>query len=186
MPLTSRRILLAVTGGIACYKSASLTSLLVKTGADVRVIMTDAATRFVAPLTFQSLSGKTVITSNWQADDRPDAQHVGLARWCELMIIAPATADIIAKISAGLCDDIVSLTASALPRQTPVLIAPAMNEQMWQNPITQRNLVTLKEMLDYKTVGPETGWQACRTQGEGRMSEPQSIVDAAEGLRLGA
>lgn len=182
MPLSDRRILLAVTGGIACYKSASLTSLLIKAGADVRVIMTDAAVKFVAPLTFQSLCGKPVLTSAWQADDRPDAQHIGLARDCEAMIIAPATADIIAKIAAGICDDIVSLTACALPRQTPVLVAPAMNEQMWQNPITQRNLATLTETLGYHTVGPESGWQACRTEGDGRMSEPDAICQAIKDL----
>lgn len=180
--LAGRRILLAVTGGIACYKSASLCSRLVKTGADIRVIMTEAATRFVAPLTFQSLSGHPALTSIWQADDRPDAQHVGSARWCELLVIAPATANIIAKIAAGLSDDIVSLTASALPRETPVLVAPAMNEQMWQNPVAQRNVTTLRETLGYHTVGPNAGWQACRTQGDGRMSEPDAIFDAAVAL----
>jgi phosphopantothenoylcysteine decarboxylase/phosphopantothenate--cysteine ligase len=141
--------------------------------------MTDAATKFVAPLTFQSLTGHAVLTSAWQSDDRPDAQHVGIARWCELMVIAPATADIIAKIAAGLCDDIVSLTACALPRQTPVLVAPAMNEQMWLNPVTQRNLATLTDTLGYHTIGPESGWQACRTEGEGRMSEPDAIAEKA-------
>lgn len=180
--LADRRILLAVTGGIACYKSASLCSRLVKAGADVRVIMTEAATRFVAPLTFQSLSGHPALTSIWQSDDRPDSQHVGFARWCELMIVAPATADHIAKLAAGLCDDIVTLTACALPRDTPVLLAPAMNEQMWQNPITQRNVNTVRDMLGYETVGPDAGWQACRTSGEGRMSEPDAIFDAAVAL----
>ena len=176
---TDRRVLVGLTGGIPCYKTATLVSALTQAGADVRVLMTEAATRFVAPLTFQSLSGHPVITSIWQADDRPDAQHVALARWAELLVIAPATADIIAKLAAGTCDDVVSLTACALPRQTPVLIAPAMNAQMWENPVTQRNVRTVKELLGYGAVGPETGWQACRTKGAGRMSEPSAILEAA-------
>jgi len=172
----------ALTGGIACYKTATLVSTLAQAGADIRVLMTEAATKFVGPLTFQSLSGKPVIDSIWQAEDRPDAQHVGLARWAELLIIAPATADIIAKLAAGLCDDVVSLTATALPRTTPVLIAPAMNAQMWENPITQRNIDTVKQAMGYHTVGPEAGWQACRSEGVGRMSEPAAIIDAAAAI----
>ena len=178
-----RKILVAVTGGIACYKSATLVSRLIQAGANVRVIMTDSATKFVAPLTFQALSGQSVLTSIWQADDRPDSQHIGLARWCELMIIAPATADIIARIATGLTDDLVCLTASALPREpkmTPVLIAPSMNEQMWTSPITQRNVGTLAELLKFHIVGPGDGWQACRTKGAGRMSEPEEIIAAAK------
>lgn len=177
--LQGRRILVALSGGIACYKTATLVSRLVQHGADVRVLMTQAATRFITPLTLQSLSGHPVLTSQWESDDRPDAQHVGLARWCDLMILAPATADLIARIAHGLCDDVVSLTACALPRSTPVLLAPAMNEQMWENPLTQRNLQTLREVLGYQTVGPESGWQACRTSGAGRMSEPDAILAAA-------
>src|SRR5262245_36472705 len=180
-----RKILVAVTGGIASYKTATLVSRLVQAGANTRVIMTESATKFVGPLTFQSLSGQSVLTSIWQADDRPDSQHIGLARWCELMIIAPATADIIARIATGLTDDLVSLTASALPREpkmTPVLIAPSMNEQMWTNPITQRNVATLADVLKFQIVGPGDGWQACRTKGAGRMSEPEEIFAAAKKL----
>ncbi len=174
-----RKVVVAVTGGIACYKTAALVSRLVQAGADVRVIMSEAATRFVAPLTFQSLSGKTVLMSIWQSDDHPDSQHVGLARWCDLMIIAPATANILGKLAAGLTDDVVSLVASALPRATPLLVAPAMNADMWASPIVQRNLATVKQVLGYHTVGPDEGWQACRTTGPGRMSEPQAIMAAA-------
>lgn len=177
-----RKVLLAVTGGIAVYKSAALTSQMAQTGADVRVIMTESATRFVTPLTFQALSGSDVLTSIWQHDDRPEAQHIGLARWCDLMIIAPATADIMAKIAGGLADDLVCLTALALPRATPVLLAPAMNAQMWENPITQRNLATLVQCLKYQAVGPETGYQACRTNGPGRMSQPQAIFEQAQAI----
>jgi phosphopantothenoylcysteine decarboxylase/phosphopantothenate--cysteine ligase len=172
-------VIVAVTGGIAAYKTATVVSRLAQHGAAVQVLMTDAAQRFVAPLTFEALSGRPVVTSIWQQRQHHDSQHVSLARWCEILIVAPASADIIAKIAAGICDDIVSLTASALPSETPVLLAPAMNEQMWANPITQRNLATVRELLGYHTIGPETGWQACRTAGAGRMSEPDAVVAAA-------
>ena len=177
--LEGRKILIALSGGIACYKTATLVSRLVQAGADVRVIMTEAATKFITPLTLQSLSGHTVLTSMWDHDDRPDSQHVGLARWCEALCIAPCSADMIAKLAHGLTPDIVSLTASALPATTPLLLVPAMNADMWANPVCQRNLGLLRELLpNLNEVGPEDGWQACRTNGGGRMSEPEAIRDA--------
>ncbi|MCC6682418.1 MAG: hypothetical protein IT445_16080 [Phycisphaeraceae bacterium] len=179
-PLQDRRLLVALSGGIACYKIATLVSRLAQRGADVRVIMTEAATRFITPLTLQSLSGHPVLISIWQHDDRPDAQHVGLARWCQSFILAPASANTIAKIAHGQCDDIVSLTACALPQQTPKLIAPAMNAEMWANPVVQKNITTLRDELGYTLIGPEEGWQACRTSGAGRMSEPEAILAAIE------
>ncbi len=177
-PLAGRRIAVALTGGIACYKTATLVSRLAQAGGDVRVLMTEAATRFIAPLTLQSLAGRAVLTSIWQVDDQPDSQHVGVARWCELMVIAPATAATIARLAAGLAEDVVSLVACALPRATPVIVAPAMNEQMWDNPVTQRNVATLRQVLGCQIVGPGAGWQACRTAGPGRMAEPEEIFDA--------
>jgi len=175
--LSGRRIAVALSGGIACYKTATLVSRLVQQGADVRVLMTEAATHFVGPLTFQSLSGKPVLTSVWQSDDHPDSQHVGVARWCELMVIAPATADLIAKLAHGLTGDVVTLVACALPSTTPLLIAPSMNADMWANPIVQKNVATLKELPNCTLVGPDDGWQACRTEGAGRMSEPERIFE---------
>ena len=177
--LAGKKVLIALSGGIACYKTATLVSRLVQRGAQVRVIMTDAATKFITPLTLQSLSGHPVLTSIWQHDDRPDSQHVGLARWCDVFCIAPCSADMIAKLAHGLTPDIVSLTASALPAETPLLLAPAMNADMWANPVCQRNLSLLRELLpNLGEVGPEEGWQACRTNGGGRMSEPEAIRDA--------
>ncbi len=177
-----RCVLVGITGGIACYKTATVVSGLVQAGAIVRVVMTEAATRFVAPLTFASLSGSPVVTSVWDAPDHHDSPHVELARWADLMIVAPATANSIAKLAHGLCDDVVCLCACALRTDTPVLLAPAMNEQMWRNPITQRNLRTVEDVLGYHTVGPDDGWQACRTRGAGRMSEPAAILKVAVGL----
>lgn len=179
---SGRSVVVALGGGIACYKIAGLVSKLTQCQATVQVLMTEAATRFVGPLTFQSLSGRPVITSIWHSHDHPEAPHIGHARAADLMLIAPATADLIAKLAAGICDDVVSLTACALPRATPVLLAPAMNEQMWENPITQRNVVTVREVLGYHQVGPDSGWQACRTLGAGRMSEPEAILAAATAL----
>ncbi|MEM1446949.1 MAG: flavoprotein [Planctomycetota bacterium] len=178
-PLADRRVLVGVGGGIAAYKTATLVSRLVQAGADVRVIMTEAATRFITPLTLQSLSGHPVLTSMWEHDDRPDSQHVGLARWCELFVIAPCSADLIAKLAAGLTPDLVSLTACALPAETKLLLAPAMNADMWANPIVQRNLTTLRDALpNLKEAGPEDGWQACRTSGGGRMAEPETMLES--------
>lgn len=181
LPLRGRKIVVALSGGIACYKTATLVSRLVQRGAAVRVLMTEAATRFVTPLTFQALSGQPVLTSIWERDDHPESQHVGVARWCDLMAIAPASADLIAKLAHGLTDDVVSLVACALPREgrpTPLLVAPAMNADMWANPVVQRNVATLRDVLGVELIGPETGWQACRTSGAGRMSEPEAILAA--------
>ena len=175
-PAPRPRVLLGVTGGIAAYKSAALCSGLVKAGCDVRVIMTDAATRFITPLPLRSLSGAPVLASMWDHDDRPDSQHIGLARWCDAFVIAPASADALARLAYGLTGDLVSLTACALPASTPLVVAPAMNADMWTNPVTRRNLTLLRELLpNLHTVGPATGWQACRTNGPGRMSEPEDI-----------
>ncbi|MAX22987.1 MAG: hypothetical protein CMJ19_00670 [Phycisphaeraceae bacterium] len=181
MPNTwqDRQVLVAVTGGIACYKACTLVSRLAQAGATVRVMMTESAKQFVTPLTFQSLSNQPVHSSLWEAVDRPDAQHIGLARWADLVIIAPATANILAKAATGICDDLVSTVLCAVPQTTPVLFAPAMNADMWANPVTQRNISTVKDLLNWKSVGPEEGWQACRTLGAGRMSEPDAIFDAA-------
>ena len=182
-PVRGRRVLVGVSGGIAVYKTATLVSRLAQRGGEVRVLMTEAATRFVTPLTFQSLSGHKVLTSIWETDDRPDAQHIGLARWADLLILAPATANLIAKVAAGLCDDVVSLAAASLPRDpqpTPVLLAPAMNADMWQSPITTRNIDTLRSLDGWHIIGPEEGWQACRTTGPGRMSEPDTLLEAVD------
>ncbi|MEX2673684.1 MAG: flavoprotein [Phycisphaeraceae bacterium] len=177
-PFHERSLIVALTGGIACYKTCTLVSRLAQGGASVTVLMSDAATRFVTPMTFESLSGRPVHTSPWQAYDAHDSQHIALARSADAMIIAPASTNTIAKLAHGLCDNVVTIVAAALPTTTPVLLAPAMNEQMWQHAITQKNLRILKNDLGYHTVGPEEGWQACRTRGVGRMSEPETILKA--------
>jgi len=167
-----------VGGGIAAYKVCTVVSRLAQAGAEVTVCMTESATKFVAPLTFQALSARPVYTSQWEHVENQDPQHVGLARAADVMVIAPCTMDLMARLATGRADDVVSLIVSAIDRKkTPVILAPSMNEQMWDQPATQRNARTLVED-GFTLLGPGTGWQACRTVGAGRMVEPEEIVEA--------
>lgn len=181
--LAGYEVLLCVTGGIACIKAAALASRLVQAGAGVSVAMTEAAQRFVTPLTFQTLTGRRVFTSLWDAADDYDVQHVGLIDRADLMIIAPATANIIGKIASGIADELVSTLGMTATTACPVLLAPAMNTRMWDSTIVRANLAQLVEM-DFTTVGPGQGWLACRAVGMGRMAEPEEIVDVAERILL--
>ncbi len=179
-----KSIVVGITGGIACYKTAHVVSRLAQAGASVSVLMTDAATRFVTPLTFQALSGRPVYTSQWEHVESQDPQHISLARGAALMLIAPCTMDMMAKLATGRTDDVVSLVASAVDRsKQPCLLAPSMNAVMWNQPATQRALAQLKDD-GFQLIGPDSGWQACRTDGVGRMSEPDEILAAvADTLR---
>ena len=173
MELSGKRIVLGVTGGIAAYKSAELVRLLVKQGAEVHVAMTEAGTRFVTPVTFQALSGHTVFTDQWDARMANNMPHIDLTRGADALLIAPASADFIAKLAHGLADDL--LSTLTLARDCPLLLAPAMNRQMWQNPATQRNVATLR--ADGVTLlGPASGEQACGETGAGRMLEAAEIL----------
>lgn len=171
-----RRILVGVTGGIAAYKTATVVSKLAQAGAQVTVAMTEAATRFVGSLTFQALSGNPVYTSQWEHIESQDPQHISLGAAADLAVVAPCTMDCMAKLAAGRTDDVVSLILSAVDRaKTPVLLAPSMNAVMWGQASTQRNRQLLA-MDGFRLIGPEEGWQACRTVGAGRMSEPEEIL----------
>lgn len=175
--LNGASVIVAVTGGIAAYKTCWLVSRLAQAGAEVTVLMTQDATRFVTPLTFQALSGKPVYTSQWEHVENKDPQHIGLARRADLAIVAPCTMNTIAKLAHGLADDIVTVVLSAIERsKTPVLLAPAMNEAMWGQASTQRNAKQLVED-GFELIGPAEGWQACRTVGAGRMVEPEQLLD---------
>ncbi len=174
--VSDRCVLVCVTGGIAAYKTCTVVSRLAQAGAGVTVLMTDAATHFVTPLTFQALSGNPVYTSAWEHVESKDPQHISLATGADLALVAPCTMDCMAKLAHGLTDDVVTLVLSAIDRaRTPVLLAPAMNAAMWAQPSTQRNLATLVQD-GYRVVGPGTGWQACRTVGTGRMTEPEELL----------
>jgi phosphopantothenoylcysteine decarboxylase / phosphopantothenate---cysteine ligase len=173
MALTGRRILLGITGGIAAYKAAELTRLLVKAGGDVRIAMTEAATHFIGPATLQALSGQPVWTDLWDARVNDAMGHIELSRDRELMVIAPASADFMAKLAHGLADDLLSTLCVA--RRCPLMVAPAMNVEMWQNAATQRNAEALRAD-GVQIVGPASGGQACGEMGMGRMTEPADIL----------
>lgn len=171
--LSSKRILLGLTGGIAAYKSAELVRELQRHGADIQVVMTDSACKFITPLTLQSLSGKPVYVEMW--DDRvPNGMpHIELSRDRDLVVVAPATADFIAKLVHGAADDL--LSTLCLARECPLMVAPAMNRQMWENPATQRNVAQLRRD-GIVVLGPDAGDQACGEVGMGRMLEPLDLV----------
>jgi phosphopantothenoylcysteine decarboxylase/phosphopantothenate--cysteine ligase len=174
--MKQRRILLAVTGGIAAYKAPELVRALRREGAAVRCAMTPAAVEFVTPLVLQTLSGEPVRTDLFDPVEEGVIDHVALADWADLLIVAPATANTLAKLACGLADDVVSTVA--LATRAPLLVAPAMNVNMWQHPATQSNLATLRQR-GVCVVGPEAGELACGWEGQGRMAEPEAIAAAA-------
>ena len=178
MPLESKllnRVVLGVTGGIAAYKAAELTRLLVKAGVQVDVVMTDAATKFVTPVTFQALSGRPVLTDLWDSGAANAMGHIAVSRGADAILVAPASADFLAKLAQGRADDL--LSTLCLARECALLVAPAMNRQMWANKATHRNVAQLAQ--DGVTVlGPDTGELACNENGEGRMLEPEALFSA--------
>ncbi|HEY2624982.1 MAG TPA: bifunctional phosphopantothenoylcysteine decarboxylase/phosphopantothenate--cysteine ligase CoaBC [Dyella sp.] len=175
MSLAQRRILLGVSGGIAAYKSCELVRRLRDLGADVRVVMTEGATHFVSATTFQALSGQPVRMSLWDAEAEAAMGHIELARWAERILIAPASADLIARLAHGMANDL--LTTVCLASAAPVYVAPAMNQQMWAHPAVQANIDTLRQR-GVRLLGPASGDQACGDIGSGRMLEPLALREA--------
>ncbi|MHC5092553.1 MAG: flavoprotein [Planctomycetota bacterium] len=175
--LKASNVLLGVSGGIAAYKAADLASKLTGCGAVVRTIMTESACKLLTPATFEAVTGQPVYTSLWQGPEDFKIGHIQSADWADVVVVAPATANIIAKVASGVCDDLLSTTLCAC-WDKPVLLAPAMNSNMWVNPIVQRNMTILTEQLKFKTIGPEQGRLACGTTGIGRMAEPADILEA--------
>lgn len=172
--ISAQRILLGVTGGIAAYKSAVLVRRLKEYGFDVRVVLTEGAQAFITPLTFQALSGNPVHTDLLDSEAEAGMGHIELARWADLILIAPASANSIARLAAGLSDDL--LTTLVLASRAPVWVAPAMNQQMWANAVTQRNIGSLKSFPHFKVIEPAAGEQACGDVGMGRMPEPEDLA----------
>ena len=175
----SREIIIGVTGGIAAYKTAALVSELVQSGLGVTVVMTRCAQKFVGAATFRALTGRPVATRGFEADDHPLGAHIELARQAELLCVAPATANFLAKAACGLADDL--LSTLLLSFTGPVLLAPAMNKEMWTKPAVQRNVELLRQD-GYHFAGPGDGWQSCRERGVGRMAEPAEIAAAIRAL----
>ncbi len=176
--LPGRHIVLGLTGGVACYKAAELTRLLVKAGATVQVVMTDAAQQFITPATMQALSGRAVHTSQWDAREPNAMPHINLSRQADAILVAPASADFIAQLAQGRASELLALLCLARPVQScPLLLAPAMNREMWAHPATQRNVA--QAAADGAVVlGPAAGDQACGEIGDGRMLEAEELLDA--------
>ena len=176
--LGGRHILVGMSGGIACYKIAELVRLLTQAGATVQVVMTEAAEQFITPVTMQALSGRAVYTSQWDARPGNNMAHINLSREADLMLIAPASADFIARLAQGRADELLSLTALARRvDHCPLYVAPAMNREMWAHPATQRNVAQL--VADgARILGPDSGAQACGEVGDGRMLEAAALFEA--------
>ena len=174
--LLGRHIVLGLSGGIACYKSAELVRLLTKAGATVQVVMTEASEAFITPVTLQALSGRSVYTSQWDAREANNMAHINLSREADAVLIAPASADFIARLAQGRADELLSLLCLARPRERcPLIVAPAMNREMWSHPATQRN-VALLQADGAHVFGPGSGDQACGETGDGRMLEPADLL----------
>jgi phosphopantothenoylcysteine decarboxylase len=177
--MTPRELVIGVSGGVAAYKTAALVSQLVQAGSGVTVVMTEAARQFVAPATFAALTGRPVLEHVFDSQQHPLGAHIDLARQAQLLCIAPATANVLAKAATGLADDL--LSTLILSFTGPVLMAPAMNCEMWDKPAVQRNVAQLR--LDgIHFVDPEEGWLSCRQRGVGRMAAPEKIFAAIEEL----
>jgi phosphopantothenoylcysteine decarboxylase / phosphopantothenate---cysteine ligase len=175
LPVRDRRIVLGVAGGIAAYKAAELTRLFVKGGADVRVVMTRNAEQFVGRVTFQTLSGHAVHTDLFDLGQESEISHIQLADRADLVVVAPATADVIARFAAGMADDLLSTVV--LATRAPVLLAPSMNVNMWEHPLVQANLTKLAATGRYRIMAPGVGFLACRWTGPGRLPEPADILE---------
>lgn len=177
------RVLLGVTGGIAAYKAADLTSSLVKRGDEVRVVMTPSATRFVGPATFEALSGHAVMTDVFGTGADGAIEHVAWAKWAELAVVAPMTASTLGRLACGLADDALTTVWMALPEGVPCLLCPAMNTAMWQHPVVRRNLRWLEELGRYRLVAPSEKRLACGDVGPGGLAEVPDILAAIDAIR---
>jgi phosphopantothenoylcysteine decarboxylase/phosphopantothenate--cysteine ligase len=174
--LENKKIVLGVSGGIAAYKAADLAAKLTAAGAAVRTILTQAAQKLITAKTFEALTGQRVYTDLWSSPEEFQIGHIQTADWADAVVVAPATADILAKTAVGLCDDLLSTTLCAC-WEKPILMAPAMNTRMWTHPATQQNVQTLKAR-NIHFVGPASGRLACGSEGIGRMAEPADILEA--------
>jgi len=182
--MKDKKILIGVTGGIAAYKTCSLVNMFLKEGADVKVVMTHGATKFVTPLTFQSLTNHPVYLDMWQTYNKEEVEHISLAKWADIMVISPATANIIGKIAHGIADNLLTTVVMALPKETSVLIVPAMNTNMWENSIVQKNIDTLKKDKKYLFMETREGILACRDEGSGKIADNEDILKEAKKILL--
>jgi len=178
--LDNLNILLGVSGSIAAYKAVDLASKLTQAGATVNTVMTENACQLIGPKSFEAVTQSAVFTDLWTKSGEYKISHISLAGWADIIVVVPATANLISKIANGICDDLLSTTLCAC-WQKPKVLAPAMNNNMWSNPAVQRNVKVVKEM-GFELIGPEEGPLACGTEATGRMSEPQDILKVVEKL----
>jgi phosphopantothenoylcysteine decarboxylase/phosphopantothenate--cysteine ligase len=174
-------VLLGVTGGIAAYKAVDLAGKLTAAGATVKTVMTQNACRFVTPLSFEVITGCPVFTNLWDAPKQDNVTHIAFVDWADIVVVAPATANTIAKAANGICDDLLSTVLCACWSK-PTLFAPAMNNNMWENPAVQANIDKIIKTMAAEIIGPATGRLACGTHAIGRMAEPQDILDAVNAI----
>ena len=178
--LSNKRILVGISGGIAAYKIPELIRLLIKAGAEVRVTTTPNALQFVTELTLQTLSGHSVYSDVFAAINEHATEHISLPEWCDAMIVAPATANVLAKMAHGIADDALTTTIASCVARKPVLVAPAMNDKMWENPATQQAVATIRSWENVRVLEPAEGLLACGTSGKGRMPEVEELQEALE------
>ncbi len=176
--LNNLHVLLGVSGGISAYKIVGLASMLKQSGADVKTVMTESACKLVRPKSFQAITGGEVYTTLWDGAQEFEIGHVSLEEWADIVVVAPATANIIAKVACGICDEVLSTALCACWKKT-MLLVPAMNTNMWENPAVQKNIERVKNM-GFEVIGPAEGSLACGTEGKGRMAEPEEIFEVIE------
>ena len=175
-------ILLGVSGGVAAYKAVDLASRMTAAGAKIKTVMTQSACELIRPKSFEAVTCSAVFTGMWSSPEEHKISHINLADWADIIVVAPATANIIGKVANGICDDLLSTILCACWKK-PTLLAPAMNDNMWTNPAVQQNVKAVKDR-GLQLIGPEKGRLACGTEGIGRMSEPQDILEAIEETAL--
>ena len=182
MKLKDKKIIVGITGGIAAYKSCSLINKLIANGAEVKVVMTDAAKMFVGPVTFQALTNNQVYDDLWKPVSQDSVEHIQLAHWPDLIVISPITANTLGKIANGIADNLLTTIVMASFPKTNIVMAPAMNTYMWENPFVQENLKKLLETKKYHIVEPRSGILACRDEGKGKIAENEEIIKVVESL----
>jgi len=177
-----KNILVGVCAGIASYKTCELVRLLVKDNFNVKVIMTESSTKFVTPLVFQALSNNPVYLDMFSLAKDEGVKHIEITEWLDICVVAPLTANTLSKIANGICDNLLTTVICALPKSKKIILAPAMNTNMWENPIIQENVKKLQRLKKYTFSNPEKGYLACGAYGEGRMSEPEDIYKKIKSL----
>ncbi len=180
--MKDKKIIIGISGGIAIYKVCSLVRLFIRNDIHVKIIMTKAATKLISPLTFQALTGSVVYTNMFKSITDESLKHISLADWCDIFILAPATANTIGKIANGIADNLLTTTVMALPKIKPVVFAPAMNKNMWEHSILQRNIKILNEIHNYHIIEPEIGLLAIGYEGKGKLANVSKIFDLSKEL----